>query len=86
MIIPEITFFENRECQHYPCHDADRINCILCYCPLYHKLDCGGTFDLFYRKEGGYIKDCSLCTFPHKEENYQKVLDLLCTKDYIILY
>ena len=30
-------------------------------CPLYSKLECGGEFDLFYKKEGGFIKDCACC-------------------------
>lgn len=30
-------FFENKECEYYPCHkDMESINCLFCYCPLYH--------------------------------------------------
>ncbi|MBQ3009245.1 MAG: metal-binding protein, partial [Oscillospiraceae bacterium] len=29
-------FFENRDCEYYPCHKTDHpLNCLFCYCPLY---------------------------------------------------
>ena len=37
-------YFENRDCDYYPCHDAEHINCMFCFCPLYPKEDCGGDF------------------------------------------
>ena len=77
-------FFQNRECEYFPCHtgaDPEQFNCIFCYCPLYALGDrCGG--DFVYTREG--VKDCSACLRPHKRENYcdickqlQKVMDMV---------
>lgn len=65
-------YFTNKSCEFYPCHDIEDINCLFCYCPLYSIKNCGGGYD----KEKGF-KDCSGCTFPHKIENYDKVIYLL---------
>ncbi len=66
-------FFQNKECEYFPCHagaDPQRFSCIFCYCPLYCLGDqCGGNF--CYTKEG--IKDCSLCLRPHLRENYESI-------------
>ena len=66
-------FFQNRECEYFPCHrveDPDRFNCLFCYCPLYALgKRCGGNFRY---SEKGY-KDCTHCAFPHMPENYEKV-------------
>ena len=66
-------FFQNRECEFFPCHkgaDAENFNCLFCYCPLYALgRKCGGNFR--YTEKG--IKDCSNGQFPHKRENYDKV-------------
>ena len=66
-----VNFFKNKDCEYYPCHKLHEINCIFCYCPLYTK-ECGG--DYVMKKD---IKDCSNCLFPHKKENYNKVIDKL---------
>ena len=66
-------FFENKECEYYPCHsDLEKINCIFCFCPLYN-IDCGGNYTTTEKR----IKDCSNCTFPHIAKNYKKVIDKL---------
>ncbi len=66
-------FFENRECEFYPCHSgSEEINCLFCFCPLYGT-DCGGNFTVL----PGGIKDCSACLFPHRRENYDKITDRL---------
>ncbi len=68
------SFFQNRECEYYPCHagaDADSFSCLFCYCPLYALGDrCGG--DFVYLENG--IKDCSGCLRPHKKENYEFIV------------
>ena len=68
------SFFQNRECEYFPCHSTDMpedFNCIFCYCPLYALgKQCGGNY--VYTEQG--IKDCSGCTFPHRKENYDAVL------------
>ena len=67
-------FFENKECEFYPCHKgAKKLNCLFCYCPLYLKADCGGNYKIL--KNG--IKDCSDCLFVHIPENYEKVIEKL---------
>lgn len=64
------SFFCNRSCEYYPCHqvpEGEPFNCLFCYCPLYALgRKCGGNF---HYGEGG-IKDCSQCLIPHKKENY----------------
>lgn len=73
-------FFQNKECEYFPCHkmkETDEFNCLFCYCPLYFKGDaCGGNYT--YTETG--IKNCSACLFPHKKENYEKVLQKLFEK------
>ena len=67
-------FFCNRECEYFPCHpgaDPENFDCLFCYCPLYLLGDrCGGNFR--YRKNG--VKDCTNCLFPHRRENYGKII------------
>ncbi len=74
-------FFQNRECECFPCHsgaDEQKFNCLFCYCPLYPLGEnCGGSFT--YTEDG--IKDCSKCLLPHRRENYGRVLE---KKDAII--
>ncbi len=69
-------FFQNRECEYFPCHegaDPENFNCLFCFCPLYALGDkCGGNFN--YLENG--IKDCSGCLVPHRRENY----DRICSK------
>ncbi len=66
------TYFANRDCQYYPCHDGagEEFNCLFCYCPLYALgTECHGNFR--YTQEG--VKDCSQCLIPHRPENYEYV-------------
>lgn len=70
-------FFENKQCEYYPCHKGvESINCLFCYCPLYLKENCPGTHT-YIDTNGKKIKDCTGCTFPHKEENYETICKLL---------
>jgi len=67
-------FFENRDCKYFPCHKGlDEFNCLFCYCPLYFKEDCPGN-PTYRQKEGGRIKDCTKCTFPHQPGNYEQII------------
>lgn len=63
---PSSSFFQNRECEHFPCHegvDPDLFNCLFCYCPLYTLGDvCGGDF----RYSASGAKDCTKCTLLHE--------------------
>ena len=60
------SFFQNRTCEYFPCHegvDADSFNCLFCYCPLYALGEaCGGDFR--YTQSG--VKDCTACTRLHE--------------------
>ncbi len=69
-------YYENRECKYYPCHNSEHVNCLFCYCPLYHMDDCPGEY---YMKEirGKQVKVCSDCLFPHERKNYKEVLERL---------
>lgn len=63
-------FFQNRECEHFPCHPGvpeGEFNCLFCYCPLYPLgKQCGGNY-LYTEKN---IKSCKNCAFPHFREHY----------------
>lgn len=70
-------FFENIECEYYPCHKGiDEINCLFCYCPMYRLDNCPGKPE-YKEKDGKTIKVCTNCTFPHKRENYETIVDML---------
>ena len=72
--------FSHRACEFYPCHreaDPDHFNCLFCYCPLYLLgTECGGNYKIL----ANGVKDCSDCLFPHRPENYDKVVQNLQQK------
>ena len=71
------TFFANKDCKFYPCHDcAEDINCLFCYCPLYHMDDCPGDYTML-EKDGKLIKNCTDCTYPHIAHNYANIIKIL---------
>lgn len=77
---PSARFFKNTDCEHYPCHGTGNglnggLNCLFCYCPLYHIDDCPGA--PAYAGHKHKIKDCSGCGFPHRPENYEAVLGIM---------
>ena len=51
-------FFQNTECEYFPCHKgiaAEDFNCLFCYCPLYALgKKCGG--NCVYTEKG--VKSC----------------------------
>lgn len=67
-------YFQNRECEYFPCHkgaDGEFFNCLFCYCPLYALGDkCGGN----YRYLDSGIKDCSNCLVPHSRGGYDYII------------
>ena len=67
-------FFQNRECEYFPCHkdvEGKDFNCLFCYCPLYTLGEnCGGNF--LYTDTG--VKSCVNCNFPHKRENFSALI------------
>lgn len=73
-------YFENRNCEYYPCHEnMEHMNCLFCYCPLNHLEYCPGN-PVFLVVNGKKIKDCSGCIFPHEPENYDTIIKLLSAK------
>ena len=64
-------FFQNKECEFYPCHaGVEDLNCLFCFCPLYALGEnCGGNFS--YTENG--TKDCSACLLPHRPQNYEYI-------------
>lgn len=70
-------FFENRECEYFPCHRGlDSFNCLFCYCPLYHKADCPGS-PQYAERDGQPLKICTGCAFPHQPGNYDEIVGRL---------
>ena len=74
-------YFENVACPYYPCHKRDEaaqgkevhLNCLFCYCPMYHLEDCPGN-PQFKEKNGRRVKVCTNCTFPHEKDNYDIIM------------
>jgi Zn-finger protein len=65
--------FENTNCEYYPCHAILSVNCLFCFCPLYHLEDCGGNWKLTDKG----VKDCGECVLPHVEGGYDFVIKRL---------
>lgn len=67
-------FFQNRECEYFPCHQGvpeAEFNCLFCYCPLYALgKKCGG--NCAYLENG--VKSCMDCAFPHVKDNYDEII------------
>lgn len=70
------SYFENKACEFYPCHNIDNINCLFCFCPLYSIEDCGGNPTYIFEGDKK-IKDCSDCVYPHIKENYCDIIKRL---------
>lgn len=69
-------FFANKQCRYYPCHESDEdINCLFCYCPLYH-MDCPGNYEMA-EAGGKTIKNCKDCVYPHMADNYPEIIKRL---------
>lgn len=73
-------YFENRDCEYYPCHKCEHINCLFCFCPLY-RFSCDGNFKMIKTKDGKEIKDCSDCLVPHQKSGYDYIIKKLAEID-----
>ena len=63
-------FFSHKQCEYYPCHDLEEINCLFCFCPLYTLgKECGGNYQYI-----GDVKDCSQCLVPNQKRNYEYMI------------
>lgn len=79
-VINSKSFFANTDCEYYPCHKCDEpVNCLFCYCPLYQFDTCPGKYKMIER-DGKVIKSCIDCDFPHRKDNYEKVIAILKNK------
>jgi len=67
-------FFENKDCEYYPCHDGERLNCLFCFCPIYFIEDCGGRYGCV-NINGKQVKDCSACGIPHSKNGYEYIIE-----------
>ncbi len=77
-------YFKNENCQYYPCHRGMRteaFNCLFCFCPMNPYDDCTGTPHMIQSSKGGWIKDCSKCTFPHEPQHYEAIMEFLRSKN-----
>ncbi|MBR2189755.1 MAG: metal-binding protein [Eubacterium sp.] len=69
------SFFANKECRYYPCHEGQEpFNCLFCYCPFYLEEKCPGN-PTWLKIRGKIIKDCTACTFPHRPESYDVIIN-----------
>jgi hypothetical protein len=68
-------FFQNIDCQFFPCHSIDTLNCLFCYCPLYN-YECGENYTIL----SNGVKDCSNCDLPHMLNGYDYIIDFLINK------
>jgi len=90
-IISEFDFENQREknpdkCVCYKeekCHDVEKLNCFLCYCPKYNNSVNEGGCKINNQKGKWLVKgdkkiwDCSDCDYPHKKEIIEKYLRML---------
>ncbi len=70
-------YFQNKDCEYYPCHNMEEMNCLFCFCPLYPMSDCGGYYTTITGKDGNAIKDCSNCQLPHTKDGYDIIIQKL---------
>ncbi len=70
-------YFQNKDCEYYPCHPMEEMNCLFCFCPLYAMENCGGTFTMMDGKNGKSVKDCSNCCLPHTPSGYDYIISRL---------
>lgn len=69
-------FYKNIKCKYFPCHKGvkrSEFNCLFCFCPLYHRFDCGGKYEIKKNKK----KDCSRCVLPHTKLAYDYIMNKL---------
>ncbi len=72
-------YFENKECDFYPCHNLEKQNCLFCFCPLY-TMECDGDYEMIPDKKGGLVKDCSNCVLPHLDNGYDYIVERIKVK------
>lgn len=54
-MINSYRFFQNKECEYFPCHkteNEEEFNCLFCYCPLYREKKVHWKSGLVFECEG----------------------------------
>ena len=62
------SFYQHRQCEYFPCHRGvpeEDFNCL-------YALGKGGGVNCRYTAQG--VKSCMDCAFPHRRENYDRVI------------
>ena len=80
-------FFQNTQCEFFPCHKVEKVenfNCMFCYCPLYREERCLGNPEYVISRKGQRIKDCSNCLLVHQPEMYDMVIGRLQREDELL--
>jgi len=60
-------FFQNKECEYFPCHKdvaIEHFNCLFCFCPWFYH--CGNL--------KSNICKCEDCNLPHIRNNYDMIM------------
>lgn len=66
----------NTGCKYYPCHGVVE-DCTWCYCPFYPCEDESLGKYIISRRTGEKVWSCKNCTWIHRKDVAQRVLDLL---------
>jgi Zn-finger protein len=74
-------FFQNKECEFFPCHRTDKINCLFCFCPLYY-YECGGDFIILDNGRKDYLN----YLLPHSDYGYDCVIGILKKESIALLF
>ena len=64
-----------RECEYYPCHDLDEMDCTFCFCPFYPCEDTSTGGEIVTTENGDAVWGCKNCTWIHIPEIARKVLN-----------
>jgi len=69
-----------KDCPYYPCHkmpEGKELNCFFCFCPFYPCKGKIGDGKWIKSTDGKKIWDCSDCTFIHRDDVVDRILELL---------
>ena len=71
-------YFKNTDCKYFPCHKGLSDDLIVCFVIVLCIVcqNCPGS-KTYIEKNGKKIKVCTDCTFPHRPENYDKIIQIL---------
>ena len=70
---------QNKECEYFPCHNIDNLQCDFCYCPLYPCYDKRVRGKIIKNDKGEDIWDCKDCVILHKKQNVNLIIEMIKT-------